>query len=102
MSCPLLSVVGTVVVVGPVELEDHDTTYRYLVIQENGGRLRDLTTVRAVPALSELVEQHVIGMFLFWETPRECRLWCVDRADGPRQVDFAALRAAITGKECPR
>jgi len=96
MDCPLLSVVGTVVVVGPVELGDQDTTYRYLVIQERGGRLRDLTMVRAVPALSELIEPHAIGMFLFWDTAGECRLWCVDRADGPQMVDFAALRTVVT------
>jgi hypothetical protein len=92
----MVAAIGTVVVVGPVELADHDTTYRYLVICEQGGRLRDLTMVRAIPELSELVECNAIGMFVFWDTPTECRLWCVERADGPKAVDFEALRTLAT------
>jgi hypothetical protein len=34
-------------------------------------------------------------MFLFWERQGERRLWCVDRADGPKQVDFEAMRAYV-------
>jgi hypothetical protein len=85
--------IGTVAVVGPVELADSDTTYRYLVIQERGGGLRDFTMVKVVPELSELVEHNAIGMFVFWDLATECRLWCVERADGPKAVDFAAIRA---------
>jgi hypothetical protein len=89
--CSLVAAIGTVVVVGPVELGDRDTTYRYLVVREQDGRLRDFTMVRAVPELSELVERDAIGTFVFWDSPAECRLWCVARADGPKAVDFTAL-----------
>jgi|ERR1700738_2705869 hypothetical protein len=91
-ACDMIAVIGAVAVVGPVELAESDTTYRYLVIQEQGGRLRDFTMVRAVPELSELIELHAIGMFVLADTAAECRLWCVERADGPKAVDFAAIR----------
>jgi hypothetical protein len=68
---------------------------RYIEICEEGGRVRRLTIVRAIEALASLVEQHAIGMFLFWERQGERWLWCVDRADGPKQVDFEAMRAYV-------
>ncbi|MBV8754076.1 MAG: hypothetical protein JO328_14535 [Hyphomicrobiales bacterium] len=70
-------------------------TYRYLDICEKGGRTRRLTIVRAVEALASLIEQHAVGMFLFWQRPGERRPWCVDRADGPQRVDFAAMRTCL-------
>jgi hypothetical protein len=92
----MVAVLGVVAIVGPVELAESDTTYRYLVIREQGGRLRDFTMVRAVPNLSELIELNAIGMFIFADTVAECRLWCVERADGPKAVDFSAIRNYFT------
>ncbi|HYK81469.1 MAG TPA: hypothetical protein VEU95_17665 [Micropepsaceae bacterium] len=51
--------------------------------------------MRAIEALALLIEQHAVGMFLFWERQGERWLWCVDRADGPQQVDFEAMRAYV-------
>jgi hypothetical protein len=62
---------------------------------EQGGRLRDFTMVHAVPGLSELVELNTIGVFVFFDTVEECRLWCVYRADGPKVVDFDALSLTL-------
>jgi hypothetical protein len=94
--CEMVPVNGTVVAVGPVELAPDDTTYRYIVIREKGGALRDFTMVRARPGLSELIERDAIGVFLFWDSPAECRLWFVYRADGPHQVDFEAVRTFVS------
>jgi hypothetical protein len=91
----MVPVIGTIVVVGPLELAEHDTTYRYIVVRDQAGTLRDFTMVRAIPELSELVERDAIGIFLFWDGPKECRLTYVYRADGPRQVDFEAVRAYL-------
>lgn len=93
MDSPLVCVVGTVVVVGPVESADNETTYRYLVIQDQGGDFRDFGEVRAIAELAKLVEHYVEGMFVFWETADVCRLWCVERTDGQKGVDFALLRS---------
>ena len=91
--CRMFAVIGTVTMVGPVTVDDGDTTYQHLVIREKGGRIRHLTIVRAVAELAALIEQHAIGIFLFWEQePGERRLCYVYRADGPRQVDFQAVR----------
>jgi len=92
MDCPFVCVVGKVVVVGPVESADNETTYRYLVIQDQGGDFRDFGEVRAIPELAKLVEHYAEGMFVFWETSGVCRLWCVERTDGPKAVDFALFR----------
>lgn len=91
----LFSIVGTLVIVGPSESDGGDTTYQHLVFREKGGRVRHLTIVRASADIAALIEQYVIGIFLFRELPGERRLWCVDRADGPRCMDFEAMRAHI-------
>jgi hypothetical protein len=93
----MVPVIGTIVVVGPVELAPADTTYRYIVIREKDGALRDFSPVCARPGVSELVERDAIGVFLFWDSPVECRLWFVYRADGPKAVDFEAMRVYVTG-----
>jgi hypothetical protein len=88
----MVPVIGTVAVVGPVELADHDTTYRQIVIRDQAGALREFTMVRAVPELSGLVQPEASGTFLFWSGPTECRLAFVYRDDGARAVDFDAVR----------
>jgi hypothetical protein len=77
----------------------HGTTYHYLEIYEKGGKLRRITIVRAVAEIAALVEEHAIGTFLFWSLPGERRLWCVDRADGPKHVDFETMRAFVSRAE---
>ena len=93
--CPLFAIVGTITAVGPSMLDQGAVLYRHIEICERGGRVRRLTIVRAIEALASLIEQHAVGMFLFWERQGERWLWCVDRADGPQQVDFAAMRAYV-------
>jgi hypothetical protein len=94
-SCCIFPVTGVITAVGPSRLDKGGVLYSYLEICEQGGRVRRLTIVRAVEELAALIEQHAIGMFLFWERQGERRLWCVDRADGPQQVDFEAIRAYV-------
>jgi hypothetical protein len=89
----MVSVVGTVDAVGPVELGPDDTTYLYIVIRQRGDEQHHFTTVSARPGVSQLVEREVTGLFVFWKTADECRLWCVVCDDGRQAVDFAALRA---------
>lgn len=94
-SCPVVAVIGTISAVGPNNLDRGGVSYRYIDICEEGGRARRLTAVRAAETLASLIEQHAVGMFLFWERADERRLWCVDRADGPQRVDFEAIRACV-------
>ena len=99
-SCPVFPIVGTVTAVGPSTPNRGGVLYRYIKICEKGGRARRPTVVRAVEALAALIEQHAIGIFLFWERKSERRLWCVDRADGPQGVDFDAMRACVQQPGC--
>jgi hypothetical protein len=92
MDCPLVSIVGTVEAVGSVELGPDDTMYPYIVIRQRNYVQRHFTTVNARPGVSQLVERDVTGLFVFWETKDECRLWCVVCEDGRQAVDFGPLR----------
>jgi hypothetical protein len=92
-SCTLFPVIGVITDIGPNTPDKDGVLYRYIEFREEGGHSRRLTIVRAIEALAALIEQHAIGVFQFWQRREECRLWCVDRADGPQRVDFEALRA---------
>lgn len=96
----LFAVIGIITAVGPNNPAKGGVLYRYTEISENGGRTRRLTIVRAVEAFASLIEQHAIGMFLFWERQGERWLWWVDRADGPQRVDFEAMRAYFQQAGC--
>jgi hypothetical protein len=99
-SCAIFPVIGTITAIGPNSPDKGGVLYRYIEISEKGGRTRCLTVVRAIEALASLIEQHAIGMFLFWERQGERWLWCVDRADGPQRVDFEAMRAYFQQAGC--
>jgi hypothetical protein len=98
-SCPVFPVVGAITALGPSRLDKGSVLYAYIAISEKGGRVRRLTIVRAVEALASLIEQHAVGIFQFWEREGERRLWCVDRADGPKQIDFEAIRAYVQQRD---
>src|SRR5262249_15723043 len=98
--CPLFPSIATISAIWPSMLDKGGVLYRHIEICEQGGRVRRLTIVRAIEALALLIEQHAVGMFLFWERQGECWLWCVDRADGPQQVDFEAMRAYVQQRGC--
>jgi hypothetical protein len=93
--CSIFPLVGTITAVGPNRLDKGVVLYRYIEISEKGGKVRRLTIVRAAEALAALIEKHAIGIFLFWERQGERLLWYVDRADGPKEVDFELVRAYV-------
>jgi hypothetical protein len=93
--CGMVPVIGTLVEVGRVELAPYDTTYRSVVIRQEDGTFRDFATVHAIPELSGLVQHDASGTFPFWNSPTECRLAFVYRDDGPRAVDFDAVRVYL-------
>ena len=91
MACGLVPVIGTVVAVGPVELDPYDTTYSYVVIEKEDGTVRDFAMVHAIYEVSGLVERDAAGTFVFLDGPDECRLVFVYRDTGARHVDCEAL-----------
>ena len=92
-ACPVFAIVGTITAVGPSMLHDGGVLFRHIDICEKGGEARRLTSVRAVEAIASLIEQHAIGIFLFWERQDELLLWYEHRADGAQVIDFKAIRA---------
>jgi hypothetical protein len=90
--CGIFGINGKVVAVSPVVLEPRDTTYHNLVIRDESGALREFATVHALPELSGLVQPNASGIFIFLGGPTEYRLCFVYSDDGPRAVDFDAVR----------
>jgi hypothetical protein len=93
MDFPLVAIVGTIEIVGPVVLGPDDTTYPYLIIRDHRGEPRGFNETCARPGVSNLVEPHTTGLFVFRHTREETRLWCVVCEDGRLAVDFTALRS---------
>jgi hypothetical protein len=94
MDSQLFAIVGTVEVISPVVLGPDDTTYQYIGIRDHRGELRGLNEFNAAPGISQLVEQHTTGLFVFYFTAQaECRLLCAVCDDGRQAVDFDAFRA---------
>jgi hypothetical protein len=91
----LLSIVGTIASIGPRMRDRQDTIFQHLEFQEEGGGLRRVTIVHAIAEIAALIEERAIGIFVFWSLPGMRRLWCVDRADGARQVDYQVLHAVV-------
>lgn len=90
-ACGMIPLIGTIVAVGPVELDLYDTTYQYIVIRKEDGTCRDFAEVHAIPALSGLMRPDTAGTFLFLDDPDECRVLFVYREDGVRAVDYDAV-----------
>jgi|ERR1043166_1012293 hypothetical protein len=89
----VVSVIGKVVAVSPA-VEGDDTTFRYVAICDQSGALRSFVPVCALPELAGFLQQDASGAFIFLNGP-ECRLCFAYSDDGPRGVDFDALRGFI-------
>jgi hypothetical protein len=92
----LLSVVGKIASVGPRWRQRQDTIYGHLEIFEEAFGLRRIRFVRAPAEIAALVKKHAAGRFLFWVLVGESRLWCVDRKDGAKEVDFEVLYKVVS------
>jgi hypothetical protein len=91
----LVPVIGTVVAVGPLELDPHDTRYRYVVIEREDGTAQHFAPVHALPELSGLVRPDANAAFIFLKGPDGWRLCFIYSDDGPRAVDFDAVRGYL-------
>jgi hypothetical protein len=91
----MVPVIGTVVEVAPVVLDTHDTSYANVVIRREDGGFQEFGDVHAIPELSGFVQPKASGVFLFLSGPDECRLVFFYSDDGPRAVDFDAVRGYL-------
>jgi hypothetical protein len=88
----MVPVNGTVVEVAPVVLDTHDTSYESVVIRKEDGTFQEFEDLHAIPELSGFVQPKASGMFLFLNRPKGWRLAFFYSDDGPRAVDFDAMR----------
>jgi hypothetical protein len=91
MAGEIVPVIGKVVAVSPA-VEGDDTTFQYLTIEQEDGSARHFAPVCALPELAGFLEQDASGAFVFLNGPDSCRLCFAYSDDGPRAVDFAAMR----------
>src|SRR4029077_16980679 len=85
-------ITGTVVEVAPVVLDTHDTSYESVVIRREDGGFQEFEDLHAIPELSGFVQPKASGTFLFLSMPNGWRLAFFYSDDGPRAVDFDAMR----------
>jgi hypothetical protein len=92
MDTPLVAIVGTVTMVGPLELAPQDTTYEWIIIRDPSNEPRAFSMVQAAPGVSQLLQPQTSGLFVLKHTREETRLLCAVCEDGRLAVDFDALR----------
>ena len=62
---------------------------------ERGGKVRRLEKLAAGPEIARLIEPAAIGTWYVHEVYGSHRMLGVERADGPRALDYDAIHACI-------
>jgi hypothetical protein len=91
MPSEIVPVIGKVVAVSPA-VEGDETTFQYVTIEREDGTARHFATVCALPELAGFLQQDASGAFIFLNSADGCRLCFAYSDDGPRGVDFDAVR----------
>jgi hypothetical protein len=90
----IVPVIGKVVAVSPA-VEGDDTTFQYVTIEQGDGTARHLAPVCSLPELAGFLRQDASGAYVFLNKPDGCRLCFAYSDDGPRGVDFDAVRGYL-------
>lgn len=94
MPSEIVPVIGKIVAVSP-SVEGDDATFQYVAICDESGALRSFAAVCALPELAGFLQQDASGAFVFLNGPDGCRLCFVYSDNGPRAVDFDAVRGYL-------
>jgi hypothetical protein len=91
----IIPVIGKVVAISP-SVEGDDATFQYLTIEQEDGSARHLAPVCALPELAGFLQQKdASGAYIFLKSPDGYRLCFAYSDDGPRGVDFDAVRGYL-------
>jgi hypothetical protein len=94
MAGEIVPVIGKIVAISP-SVEGDDTTFQYVAIEDESGALRSFAKVCALPELAGFLEQDASGAYVFLNRPDGYRLCFAYSDDGPRGVDFDAVRGYL-------
>jgi len=94
MAGEIVPVIGKVVAVSSA-VEGDDTTFQYVTIEREDGSARHFAPVCALPELAGFLQQDASGAYVFLNEPNGCRLCFAYSDDGPRGVDFDAVRGYL-------
>ena len=90
----IVPVIGKIVAVSPAE-EGDDTIFKYVAIEDEKGELRSFAPVCSLPELAGFLKLNDSGTYIFLNKPNGCRLCFAVSDDGPRGVDFDAVRGYL-------
>ncbi len=95
--CPvaIFSVLGAISAIGPCRADPAETAYGWIEFIERGGKVRRLKKLAAGPEIARLIEPAAIGTWYVHEVYGSHRMLGVERADGPRALDYDAIHACI-------
>jgi hypothetical protein len=94
MPSEIVPVIGKIVAISPA-VEGDDATFQYVAICDESGALRSFANVCALPELAGFLEPDASGAFIFLNEPNGCRLCFAYSDNGPRGVDFDAVRGYL-------
>jgi hypothetical protein len=88
-------VIGKVVAVSPTLEGPDETDFQYVAIEDASGALRSFAPVHTLPELAGFLQQDASGAYIFLNGPEGWRLCFAYSDDGPRGVDFDAVRGYL-------
>ena len=91
----IFSVLGVIGAIGPCRADPAETVYAWIEFIERGGKVRRLEKLAAGPEIARLIEPAAIGAWYVHEVYGSHRMLGVERADGPRALDYDAIHACI-------
>jgi hypothetical protein len=96
--CEIVPVIGKVVAVSPAVEGPGETDFQYVTIEREDGTARHFAPVRSLPDLAGfLLLKDASGAYIFLKGPDGWRLCFAISDDGPRGVDFDAVRGYLEG-----
>jgi hypothetical protein len=91
----IFRVLGIVNAIGPCTVAQAGATFAWVEFIESGGDVRRIANLATAAEVARLIEPDAIGAWYLHESGGTHRLLAVERGDGPRAVDHAAVRASL-------
>jgi hypothetical protein len=91
----IFRVLGIVNAIGPCTVAEAVTAFAWIEFIERGGSVRRIDNLATAAEIARLIEPDAIGAWYVQEIGGSHRMLAVERADGPRAVDRAAMDACL-------
>jgi hypothetical protein len=91
----IFSVLGVVNAIGPCAAGAAETAYAWIEFIECRGKIRRIEKLVAGAEIARLIEPDAIGAWYLHGVGGSHRILGVERADGPRALDYDAIYACV-------